>query len=249
LLVQEVAAEYPGKVTFVSENFGASKLAERFGVTRYPAVFVDDVLIAKPKDFGFFAEGENAGRYTPWRNADNQARFKADLTRMIDLILAGKKSEAAAAGQATSAADDLAQLPQFAITDLNGKPLSAADLKGRVVVVEFWATWCPPCQSTLEWLGSLKKKYGDNLAVVALAVESPEDKVRSMVAQLSPELRWVIADAKTAQAFGDVVAVPTLFLFDRDGKTAKVIFGAPPEMHQQAEAALERLVKPASSGN
>jgi thiol-disulfide isomerase/thioredoxin len=244
LLVQEVASQYPGKVTFVSENFGASRLAERFGVTRYPAVFVDDVLIAKPRDFGFFGEGETAGRYTPWRNADNQARFKADLSRMIELIIAGKKSEAAAAGQTVSGNDELAALPQFSITDLNGKVLSTADLRGRVVVVEFWATWCPPCQSTLEWLGSLKQKYGDNIAVVALAVESPEEKIRAMVSQLSPDLRWAIADAKTAQSFGDVVAVPTLFIFDRQGQTARVVFGAPPDLHPTVETALDGIIKP-----
>ena len=69
--------KFPGKVRFVSENFGASKLAERFGVTRYPAVFVEDVLVARPNDFGFFGRGEKSGRYTPWRNAASQARFKA----------------------------------------------------------------------------------------------------------------------------------------------------------------------------
>ena len=50
-------AKYRQRVTFVNENFGASKLAERFGVQRYPAVFVDDVLIARPRDFGYFGEG------------------------------------------------------------------------------------------------------------------------------------------------------------------------------------------------
>ena len=89
MLVQEVAGKYPGKVTFISENFGASKLAERYGVKGYPAVFVDDVLVAVPRDFGYFGEVEGTGRYAPWRNADNQAKFKADLSRMIDLILAG----------------------------------------------------------------------------------------------------------------------------------------------------------------
>ncbi len=243
MLVQDVAAQYPGKVTFVSENFGASKLADKFGITRYPAVFVDDVLIAKPRDFGFFGEGESAGRYTPWRNADNQARFRADLARMIDLIIAGKKTEAVAAGQKASPADDLTALPQFSIMDLSGKPLTSADIAGRVVLVEFWATWCPPCRSTLEWLGSLKQKYGQSVAVVAFAVESPEDKVRAMAGSLSPELRWAIADAKTAQAFGDVVAVPTLFIFDRNGKTSRVLFGAPPDLHDQAERVLDSLTQ------
>jgi len=58
LLVQEVASRYPGQATFVTENFGASKLADRFGVKGYPAVFVDDILVAAPREFGYFGEVE-----------------------------------------------------------------------------------------------------------------------------------------------------------------------------------------------
>ena len=58
MLVQEVASQYPGEVTFVTENFGASKLADKFGVKGYPAVFVDDVLVAAPREFGYFGEVE-----------------------------------------------------------------------------------------------------------------------------------------------------------------------------------------------
>lgn len=244
MLVQEVAAKYPGRVTFVSENFGGSKLAERFGVKGYPAVFVDDVLVAAPREFGYFGEKEGTGRYAPWRKAESQAKFKADLSRMIDLILAGRKDIVSREHAATNA--DLAQiasLPKFTLTDLNGKPLTAEQLSGRVVMVEFWATWCPPCRSTLEWLGQLKQKYGDNIAIVALAVESPEDKIKETVATLSPDLHWAITDAPTAQAFGDITAVPTMFMFDRSGRTTSVFYGAPPDLHEQAEKKLDALVK------
>jgi thiol-disulfide isomerase/thioredoxin len=244
LLAQEVASKYAGKVTFVSENFGDSKLADRFGVKGYPAIFLDDILIAAPRDFGYFGEKEGTGRYAPWRNADNQAKFKADLSRMIDLILAGKKDIVSRehAGTSTSMAS-VASLPQFTLTDLDGKPLTAEQLQGRVVLVEFWAIWCPPCRSTLEWLGELKKKYGDNIAILALAVESPEDKIRETAKTLSPDLHWAITDATTAQAFGDITAVPTMFVFDRSGKTASVTYGAPPDLHQQAEKVLDELMK------
>ena len=239
-----MASKYPGKVTFVNENFGASKLAERYGVKGYPAVFVDDVLVAVPRDFGYFGEVEGTGRYAPWRNAENQAKFKADLVLMIDLILAGKK-ETVRQEHATEsgAAHEISGLPKFKLTDLSGHPLSNEQLAGRVVVVEFWATWCPPCRSTLEWLGKLQQTYGDKLAVVALAVESPEDKIRSTVSSLSPELRWAIADAPTASAFGDITSVPTMFLFDQSGKTVRVLYGAPPDLHEQAERTLSGLVK------
>jgi len=231
-------------VTFVSENFGASKLADKFGVKGYPAVFVDDVLVAAPREFGYFGEVDGTGRYAPWKKAESQAKFKADLTRMIDLILAGRKDivDREHAGQKTETAQ-VAALPKFSITDLNGKPLTAEQLQGRVVMVEFWATWCPPCRSTLEWLGQLKQKYGDNVAIVALAVESPEDKIRASVSSLSQELHWAIADAPTAVSFGDITSVPTMFLFDRSGKTATVFYGAPPDLHEQAEKILDGLVK------
>ena len=91
--MQKVAAKYPNRVVFKSENFGESKLAEEYGLKGYPAVFVDGVLVAVPRDFGYFGGDEKSGRYAPWRDARNQEKFEQDMTRMIDLILSGKKEE------------------------------------------------------------------------------------------------------------------------------------------------------------
>jgi thiol-disulfide isomerase/thioredoxin len=244
LLVQDVAAKFGGKVRFVSENFGASRLAEQFGVKGYPAVFVDGVLVASPREFGYFGEVEGSGRYAPWRNEASQAKFRADLTRMIDLILAGKKEVVAreSAG-VTAEVPEIRRLPDFRVTDLSGNAVSADKLKGRAVLVEFWATWCIPCRSTLQWLGELKGKYGDGLEVVALAVESPADQIRSTAKSFSPELHWAVAEADTARAFGDITAVPTLFLFDRDGRTARVVYGAPPDLHSSIGRVLDELMR------
>jgi len=240
-----VAAKYPGQVNFVSENFGASKLAEQFGVKGYPAVFVDDVLVASPREFGFFGEVEGSGRYAPWRDAANQAKFRADLTRMIELILAGHKDVVSREHASDSGSLRLvASLPRFTLSDLDGRPIGTEDLAGRVVLVEFWATWCTPCRSTLEWFGGLKQKYGDRLAILALAVESPEAQVRTMAASLSRDLHWAITDAAAAQAFGDITAVPTLFLFDRTGKIERVLYGAPPGLHEEVTQILDKLMRP-----
>lgn len=244
MLVQEVAAKYPGKVTFVSENFGGSRLAERYGVKGYPAVFVDGVLVAVPRDFGYFGEVEGTGRYAPWKNADNQAKFKADLTRMIDLILSGKKDVVVQEqASANASVRELQTLPNFKLTDLAGHPVTNEQLAGRAVLVEFWATWCPPCRSTLQWLGELKQRYGDKLAVLALAVESPQEQIRSTSESLSKQLTWAVADAPTAAAFGDITSVPTMFIFDRSGKTARVLYGAPPDLHEQAESTLKAVLQ------
>jgi thiol-disulfide isomerase/thioredoxin len=244
LLVQEVASQYPGRVTFVTENFGASKLADRFGVKGYPAVFVDDILVAAPREFGYFGEVEGTGRYAPWRNEASQAKFKTDLVRMIDLILAGKKDIVTREHSGTDiTTHEITSLPRFNLIDLSGHPLAADQLAGRVVLVEFWATWCLHSRSILQWDGELKRNHVDNIAFLPLAVESPEDQILSTANSLSPGLHWAITDAPTAQSFGDITAVPTLCLFDRSGKTSRVLYGAPPDLHDQVEKSLDSLLQ------
>jgi thiol-disulfide isomerase/thioredoxin len=239
-----VVSDFDGRVLFVEENYGDSKLAKRLGVTRYPAIFVDDVLVATPSDFGFYGKGEaeGGGRYTPFRSAASHDRFRADLTRMIDLILEGRK-ESARAQAAPAPQTAIQELPALAITDLDGRALTRADLAGRPVLVEFWATWCPPCRSTLGWLGDLKRRHGDRLAILAIAVQSEEPEVRKIVADLELPIVWTLGTPELGRAFGDVSAVPTLFLFGADGRTAAAYYGAPPTLHAEAEAALAALLR------
>jgi thiol-disulfide isomerase/thioredoxin len=226
----------------VVENYGDSELAKRFGVTRYPAIFVDDVLVAKPKDFGFYGkvEGADEGRYAPWRaNAASYEKFRADLDRMLDQVLAGKR-EALRTEMAEKGPEILspATLPALALTALDGTPLSSSALAGKVTLVEFWATWCPPCRGTLAWLGELQKKHPRDVVVLAAAIESEEADVRRIRDELGLPLRFGMGTPAMARAFGDLSAVPTLFLFDRRGQARGVFFGAPPSLHPEAERAL-----------
>jgi cytochrome c biogenesis protein CcmG/thiol:disulfide interchange protein DsbE len=239
-----VAQEKGGQVAFVVENYGDSELAKRFGVTRYPAIFVDDVLVATPKDFGFYGKGEGqpGGRYAPLKSAASHERFRADLSRMVDLVLAGDKA-AARAQAARAEGGEVASLPAFTLADLDGRPIAREELARRVVLVEFWATWCPPCRSTLAWLGELKRRHGDRLAVLAIAVESDEADVRALSARLGLPVRWAMGTPEVARAFGDVSAVPTLLLFDAQGRAAGAFYGAPPGLHAEAEAKLAAALK------
>lgn len=228
-----------GRARFVVENYGASELARRFGVSRYPALFVGDVLVATPADFGFYGAGEGApaGRYAPLRSAASHERLRADLARMIDLLAAGRADEARAVAAPRGPAT-IPALPDFALRDIEGRALSRADLAGRVVLVEFWATWCPPCRPTLAWLGEMRRRHDERLAVLALAVESDSAGVRDVANALDLPITWAMAGPDLARAFGDLGAVPTLYLFDATGATAGVYFGAPPGLHEEVEAAL-----------
>lgn len=230
------------------ENYGDSELATRFGVTRYPAIFVDDILVATPKDFGFYGkgEGENAGRYAPWRDARSHERFRADLARMVQTVLDGKREtlRTERADPQSGGARSLSppSLPDFTIPALEGGKLASAALAGKPVLVEFWSTWCPPCRGTLAWLGELERRYGDRLEVVALAVESDPADVQKIVASLDLPLGWAMASPELALQFGDLSAVPTLFLFDAEGRTREIFYGAPPDLHARVERTIANLL-------
>jgi thiol-disulfide isomerase/thioredoxin len=242
LLAHAVAREKGGR--FVVENYGESALASRFGVKRYPVIFVDDILVATPKDFGFYGRGEgpDVSRYAPIKSAEGQERFRGDLSRVVDLILAGRHDAAADAVRREEATVPPA-LPAFTLADLSGRPITPQELSGRPVLVEFWATWCPPCRTTLGWLGEVKRRYGDRLTVLAIALESDEVDVRRVAGQSGAPLRWAMGSPEVARAFGDVAAMPTLLLFDGTGRQRGSFLGAPPSLHAEVEAGLQPLLK------
>lgn len=207
---------------------------------------MNDILVAKPKDFGFYGKGEGSGdgKYTPWKDAKSHEKFRTDLRRMIDLTLKGDKAQIAEAQSAnSSASSEIGSLPALKFLDLSGNPIAADDLANRVVVVEFWATWCPPCRGTLAWLGQLKQKYGDRLAILAVAIESEEKDVHQVADGLNIPVRWTMGSPEVARAFGDISSVPTLFVFDQKGNTSKVFYGAPADLHHTAESKIQSLLK------
>lgn len=233
---------YGDRVEFVSENWGDSKLAERYGVKRYPAVFVDDILIASPNDFGGWADAKG-GKYVPWREKKSHDKFQSDLSRMIDQLLKGDRAEALEGRTITTEEDDIAALPSLNAKDLSGQLLDGDKLAGKVVVVEFWATWCPPCRTTLAWLGDLKRKSPDKVVVVAVAVESEEPQVREFAKTLNAPVNFVMGTPELIVPFGTLGSVPRMFVFDRNGKTAGIFYGAAPDLHEKAGKLIETLVK------
>jgi thiol-disulfide isomerase/thioredoxin len=246
LLVREVAAEFGDRVNVVVEEYGNAPTATRFGVRRYPVVFVDDVIVARPKDFGFKgADDVGEGRYVPWRETGNQQRFKDDLRRFVDRRLKGETVSGFNASEVSTAADagdGPATLPALGLTDLNGRPIAPADLEGRVVMIEIWATWCPPCRSTLAWLNEVQRKHGDRVVVLAIAVDSKEEDVRKLMADIKPSYRVAMATPESLQMLGTVAAVPKMLIYDRRGARARVFFGAPPDLHETIAGALAPLI-------
>ncbi len=145
--------------------------------------------------------------------------------------------------EAAPSADGPAELPRLSIHTIAGLTLDAQSLEGKVVVVEMWATWCPPCLSTMKWLNTLEERYGDRVEVIAIAVDSPAEAVQKLAADLKPNYRILQGTPEVIARFGEIAAVPKLFIFDREGKRAQTFYGAPPDLHEKIATAVGTLLR------
>lgn len=111
-------------------------------------------------------------------------------------------------------------VPGFTVTDLDGKTVSFADLRGKVVLVNFWATWCPPCRAEIPDLVALQEKYRDKLVV--LGISEDEDATPAQVKAFGVEQKMnypiIMKTPELAKIFKGVSALPTTFVIDPEGK-------------------------------
>ncbi|ACB73786.1 TlpA family protein disulfide reductase [Opitutus terrae] len=122
--------------------------------------------------------------------------------------------------------------PDWKLKDLMGAEVSSEQFKGKVVVVDFWATWCGPCRMEIPGYVALQKKYGrDKLAIIGMSVDRGPDVVKKFVAANKVDYQIVMANDDVVQAFGGdegINAIPTTFIIDRTGQIRDRKLGAEP---------------------
>jgi cytochrome c biogenesis protein CcmG/thiol:disulfide interchange protein DsbE len=139
--------------------------------------------------------------------------------------------------------------PDFALKDSDGKIVKLSDYKGKVVLLDFWATWCGPCKIEIPWFMDIQRKSKDRgFEVLGVAMDDEGwEVVRPFAAKMAINYRLVIGNDMTAQAYGGVDALPTTFLIDRSGKIAAVHVGL--SSKKEFEDGIEQLLKdPAPEG-
>ena len=119
-------------------------------------------------------------------------------------------------------------LPDFAVKDLQGREISSADLRGKVVLIDFWATWCQPCKKEMPGYQKLVDTYGSRgFAVIGLKFDTMMDMEDPVLVAKKISVRYplAVADDELKQKFGGIEGLPTTMLYDRAGILRKKVIG------------------------
>lgn len=151
------------------------------------------------------------------------------------LTLGGTGVQAVEVGQAA---------PAFSLPRQGGGSLSLADLKGKVVYLDFWASWCGPCRQSFPWMNDLQSRFGHRgLRVVGINVDNRKADADGFLAQLPADFT-VAFDAKgEAPGAYQVKGMPSSYLIGPDGRVIKVHSGFRAEDRKELEAAIEAALK------
>lgn len=127
-----------------------------------------------------------------------------------------------APGESVKLLKERTDVPPFTATDVTGKPVSIGALRGKVVLINFWATWCPPCREEIPSLIELQKKYKGQLQIVGIAQDSGSAAdVRQFMQANGMNYPSVLSTPEIEKLFPGVYALPTTFVLDRDGRVAQ----------------------------
>ncbi len=135
----------------------------------------------------------------------------------------------AAEGAGCDAAPKVANL-NFTLKDANGKDFTLASLKGKVIVLDFWATWCPPCKVEVPWFVEFQTKYASRgFTVVGVSVDDAPEALRSFAEKFKMNYPVLVGDGrddiKGPKAYGPMWGLPKTFVIGRDGKICKTHVG------------------------
>lgn len=125
----------------------------------------------------------------------------------------------------------------YTIKDMNGIDVKLSSFRGKVILLNFWATWCGPCKAEIPILVELQKTYANDLVVLGMSVDDPVDKLKPYAAQYKINYPVLVGlDREDVQeAFGPLWGIPTSFIIGRDGRICKKHMGIAPKAQFERE--------------
>jgi peroxiredoxin len=146
------------------------------------------------------------------------------LVAAMTMLMAcsGSKAQSDSARASAKAHNDRKPAPDFTLTDSQGAKVKLADYRGKVVLLNFWATWCGPCQVEIPWFKEFEQQYKSK-GFEVLGVSMDEDgwsAVKPYMTEHKLNYRILLGDDSVSQLYGGLDALPTTFIIDRDGRFA-----------------------------
>jgi peroxiredoxin len=180
-------------------------------------------------------------------NLWNRGMAAAALCGLVTCLACSQAPTAHA--QSLKNVKDRKDAPDFELKDVNGKTVKLSDFKGKAVMVDFWATWCGPCQIEIPWFVDFERKYKDQgFVVIGVAMDDEGwTVVKPFIEKMKVNYRVVIGNDKTADMYGGIEALPTTVLIDRDGKVASMHVGLAGK--QEFQDAIEKLLQTPAQTN
>ena len=136
-------------------------------------------------------------------------------------------------------------LAEMSWTDAHDRVQKIADMKGKAVVLDFWATYCGPCREAIPHLNSLAAKYGDDLLIVGLNVGGPEDRLKIPQFVATTRIDYPIAfpeDALSNFIFAERSDIPQTAVFNKNGEMIAKLVGYNEDIKKDLDAAIEKAV-------
>lgn len=146
---------------------------------------------------------------------------------------------------ATSLAGDVlgVQAPDFELVSLDGSKVKLSDLRGKAVVLNFWATWCAPCRVEMPWFVDLQNHYAsDGLTILGVAMDDADpQKIAQFASEMGVNYPVLLGTNKVSEEYGDVEYLPTTFYINRQGKIVGKVAGliGKAEIEDDAKKALD----------
>ena len=125
--------------------------------------------------------------------------------------------------------------PPFNLKDLSGREVSLDQYKGKIVILDFWATWCGPCRMTMPMLDKIQEEYSGKLSVLAINLQEPKNMVREYVLKQNLSSRVLLDEDYSIGTRYGTSAIPTQFLVDQNGIVRQIWTGYYPAAQIKAE--------------